>query len=122
MADTPGREFYDRQIEYLRSRDVDGLVAQQYRPDATLVGFEFTRRGSDELRAHFHDYLERLGRIELLSTDQFTETDDAIFFEATVRTDLGEARVYDVFVLEDGKASHHFTGVISLAPAAPQEA
>ena len=26
---------------------------------------------------------------------------------------LGEARVYDVFLLLDGKATHHFTGVIS---------
>lgn len=122
MHDTPGRAFYARQIEYLRTGDVVGLVEGQYHPDATLVGFEFTRRGRDELIAHFRDYLARLGTFELRSTDRFTETDDAILFEATIRTDLGETRVYAVFVLRGDKASHHFTGVFPSAPVAPQEA
>jgi hypothetical protein len=53
-----------------------------------------------------------LGGIELKSTDKYTETDDTIFFEATVVTGaFGEAKVYDAFVLRDGKATHHFTGV-----------
>jgi hypothetical protein len=61
-------------------------------------------------------YLERLGTLKLKSTDKFTETDDSIFFEATIITQLGEARVYDVFMLRDGKATHHFTGLISVSP------
>jgi hypothetical protein len=50
----------------------------------------------------------------LQSTDKFTETEDAIFFEATITSRLGKARVYDVFLLRDGKATHRFSGVISL--------
>ena len=116
MADSPGKRFYDRQLEFLSEKDVDGLVENQYHADGKIVGFEFTRRGREELRAHFTGYLENLGYIELRSTDKFTETEDSIFFEATVSTQLGVARVYDVFVLSEGKASHHFTGIISVEP------
>jgi len=52
-----------------------------------------------------------LGYIKLVSTDKFTETEDSIYFEATVETKLGVVRVYDVFLLNDGKATHHFTGL-----------
>ena len=43
-------------------------------------------------------------------------SDDAILFEATIATDAGTARVYDAFVLRDGKATHLFTGVLSFTP------
>jgi hypothetical protein len=61
-------------------------------------------------------YLARLGTLRLKSTDQFTETEDSIFFEATITTSIGVAKVYDVFLLREGKATHHFTGVISVTP------
>jgi hypothetical protein len=117
---TPGRTFYDRQVAYLEAKDVDGLVASQYHADAVIVGFDFTRQGSEALRDHFVRYLDHLGSITLVSTDKFTEISDAIFFEATVRVAHGEARVYDVFMLRAGKATHHFTGLLSFTPnAAP---
>jgi hypothetical protein len=33
--------------------------------------------------------------------------------EATIRSDLGEAQVYDMFMVRNGKATHHFSGIIS---------
>lgn len=114
MAATSGRTFYDKQIRLLEAHDVDTLVNEQYHDDASLVSFDATLSGRDALRKHFHEYLRNLGSLEVLSTDRFTETDDAIFFEATVRTDHGIARVYDVFMLRGERATHHFTGVISL--------
>lgn len=116
MTQSPGRAFYDRQVALLEAGDVETLVTEQYAEDATLVSFDVTRKGREELRSHFRDYLEHLGDLKVLSTDKFTETDDSFFFEATVRTAHGVARVYDVFMLQNGKASHHFTGVISFTP------
>lgn len=110
------RDFYDRQVALLEAGDVETIVTEQYAEDAVLAGFDVTVRGRDALRKHFEGYLAHLGGLKLLSTDKYTETDDSIFFEATVRTGLGEARVYDVFVLRDGKATHHFTGLISVTP------
>jgi hypothetical protein len=112
---TPGKAFYQRQITALEAHDMNALLTQ-YHSDATMVGFDFTVKGLAAIRKHFEGYLERLGRLKLKSTDKFTETEDAIFFEATIISNLGEARVYDVFMLRDGKATHHFNGVISLLP------
>jgi len=116
MSNTKGQDFYERQVDFLAKQDIEGLVTTQYHPDAVLVGFEFTIRGQDQLREHFKNYLGHLGKIKLLSTDQFAEIDDAIFFEATVETDIGEAQVYDVFTFKDGKAIRHFTGIKAVKP------
>lgn len=112
MVSTPGWTFYQRQLDYLRAKNVDGLIEAHYDDDAVLISFDRTVRGHDALKDHFRGYLEMLGDLVVESTDKFTETDDAIFLEATVTSNLGGARVYDAFVLRDGKISHHFTGVI----------
>jgi hypothetical protein len=110
---TPGKAFYRRQIAALEASDMDALL-RQYHPDTTMIGFDFTVKGHAAIRKHLAGYLEGLGTLRLKSTDKFTETEDAIFLEATITSRLGEARVYDVFLLRDGKATHHFTGVLSL--------
>ena len=109
---TPGRVFYDRHIQFLVDKDVDGLVETNYAPDAELVTFQAVINGREALRAYFRGYIEMLGDIVVESTDKFSETDDAILFEATVRSNLGRARVYDAWVLRDGQITHHFTGVM----------
>ena len=53
-----------------------------------------------------------IGDFTLRSTDNFHESEDAIILEATMDTEkTGERKVYDCFVMRDGKISHHFTGV-----------
>jgi ketosteroid isomerase-like protein len=109
---TPGRKFYAEQLDYLAAKDVDGLVANHYNDDAVLISFDVTVKGREALRDYFRTYLERLGTLTVTSTDKFMETEDSIFFEATVTSNLGTVRVYDAFVLRDGKISYHFAGVI----------
>ncbi len=106
---TPGRRFYEQQLVYLKNKDLDGLMGQ-YHEDAVLIGFDFQITGRVALRAHFENYFKKLGFIDVVSTDKFTETSDSIFFEATVKTQLGTVRVYDVFMLKEGKTTHQFTG------------
>ncbi|MBN1148918.1 MAG: nuclear transport factor 2 family protein [Anaerolineales bacterium] len=114
--ETPGKAFYNRQVEFLEARDVVGLVTTQYTPDAELVSFDYSLKGRQALLEHFSRYLERLGEFQRLSTDKFIETEDALFFEATIRVNGGRARVYNAFVLKEGKATHHFTGLIGFTP------
>ncbi|MEO8108334.1 MAG: nuclear transport factor 2 family protein [Actinomycetes bacterium] len=109
---TPGRALYDRQVRFLVDKDVDGLVETNYAPDAELISFQNVIKGREALRAYFRGYIEMLGDIVVESTDKFAETDDAIFFEATVSSKLGRVRVYDAWTLRDGQISHHFTGVM----------
>ncbi len=117
MVDAPGKAFYNRHVIFLESKDIEGLITNQYAPDAELIGFDFAVKGHDALRKHFEGYLARLGDLKIMSTDKFTETEDSIFFEATVRIRGGEARVYDAFVLRDGKATHQFTGLLGFTPS-----
>jgi ketosteroid isomerase-like protein len=113
MASTPARKFYDEQLDYLYKKDVDGLIDNHYNEDALLISFDATVRGRQALKEHFRRYLQMLGDLKVKSTDKFTETGDTIFFEATVNaSNLGDTRVYDAFVLRNGKISYHFTGVM----------
>jgi hypothetical protein len=108
---TPGRKFYDEQLAYLAANNTDALVEDHYDRDGSIISFDFIVTGTADLKRHFRGYMERLGYIKLISTDKFTETPDSIFFESTVETKLGVVRVYDAFVLKNGKATHHFTGL-----------
>ncbi len=109
---SPGRELYDRQIRFLLDKDVDGLIDTNYAADATLISFTNVVKGREALKEYFRGYLEMLGDLEVESTDNFAETDEGVFFEATVRSALGRARVYDAFAIKEGKIAVHFTGVM----------
>jgi len=89
----------------------DELIDTYYKADAVLVTAGRTVQGHDNLKPHFRALASMLGTFELLSLDSFTETNDAILIEKTIRTASGDARVYDAFVFADWKVSHHFTGV-----------
>jgi hypothetical protein len=91
-VETPGRRFYDEQIALLRQDSTDELVDRHYRHDAVLIAFAKVVQGHAALKEHFRAYLKMLGTVEVLSLDQFVETDDTIFFEATVRTAMGKSR------------------------------
>ena len=109
--DSPKRQFYEAQIRYLVAGDVESLIDNQYTDDATLVSFDNQIKGNAALKEYFKGYLQMLGNLEVVSTDKFVETEDSLFFEATVNTNFGQAKVFDAWVLRDGKISHHFTGV-----------
>ena len=110
--DTPGWKFYMNHLKYFFDGDIDGLVKNDYTEDAELLAGEFAVKGTDALREVFTGYLQMVGPFTLRTTDKFFETDDAIILEATMDTqNTGERKVYDAFVMRDGKISHHFTGV-----------
>ncbi len=111
MDETAGWQFYRNQIRSLEAGDLDRLMAQ-YADDAQLIGFDFVVHGKAGIRQHMEEYLLNLGALKLVSTDKWSESDDSIFYEATIDTAEAQARVYDAFVLRGGKATHHFTGVI----------
>ena len=107
-----GRDLYDEQIRALEAGNLDALMAQ-YTEDAVLVRFDKTVSGKAAIREFMKGYMESLGSFKLISTDKFTETEDAIFFEATVESEHGQAQVYDVFMLSGNKITHQFAGVIA---------
>ena len=108
---TAGQAFYHDQIKLLQDGRTDERIDTHYHQDAKLVSFANVVHGRDDLKLYFRAYMAKLGKLEIVSLDNFVETPDSILFEATVQTSTGQARVYDAFVLRDGKATHHFTGL-----------
>jgi hypothetical protein len=106
------RAFVDEQIAMLKAGDVDRLLASHYHPDALLVAGDRTISGHEALRAYFVRYVRDLGAFSVDSMDRFVAEADAILFEATVTSALGRVRVYDAFVLRDGRITHHFAGIM----------
>ena len=109
-VDTPARRVYADQVRCLLAGDAMRLVDDHYHPDATVQSFTWKVTGAEALRAHFARYLGAVRILEVVSTDAFAETPEGIAFEATVRTDQGLVRVYDVMRLRDGRIAFHFTG------------
>jgi hypothetical protein len=130
---TPGRQFFDEQITLLQQARTDELIEKHYHEDAVLISTANIVRGCEDLKVHFRAYVNVLTKIDLssgrpqffpiqakpavfnFSLDAFIETDNSILLEATMRSALGETKVYDAFVLRDGKVTHHFTGVKSMS-------
>jgi len=106
------QDIYDRQIECLKTGDLDGLM-DQYTDDAQLIRFDMVVSGKEALRAFFAEYIAHIQPFELVSTDKYTDTENSMFFEATVSANGNPVRVYDVFILEEGKISRHFAGILS---------
>ena len=106
-----GHRFFDEQIALLEQGRTDELIERHYQPDAVLVSFQGVVRGHQALKRHFRSYMQKLGKLTVHSLDQFAETEDTLFFEASVSTSFGEGHVYDAFVLKNGKVTHHFTGI-----------
>ena len=110
--DTPYFHFYKRHIQFFLDKDIDGLVASDYTEDAQVLAGEFHVQGHEALKQLFTGYLQMVGDFTLRSTDKWQESDDAIILEATMDTaNTGERKVYDCFVMRDGKIAYHFTGV-----------
>lgn len=112
------RAFYERQLAILEEKDHVRLIDEQYHPDARLLNINSPHpvEGADALKDHFRDYIARLGYIKLISTEKYMESDDCLMFEATVETAGGIARVYDVFIMRDGRISHQFAGLLGFTP------
>ena len=108
---TAGRAFSHDQIKLLQDGRTDELIDARYLPrrDPGLVCNVV--RGIDSLKQYFRTYMAKPGKLEVLSLGNFVETPESILFEATVRTSAGQAKVYEGFVLRDGKATHRFTGL-----------
>ena len=105
---TPGKQFYLKQLQYLGSGDIEGMLTEHYHPEAVMVTFDGIRRGHDELRQYFVNTLHSMGQITELVTDYFAETEDVVIFKARI-TDSNRGTVYadNAMYIRDGKIYRH---------------
>jgi ketosteroid isomerase-like protein len=116
VGDTTGaRAFYEDHVRFIETRDIAG-IRSHYADDAILISFDTQIEGGDAIAEYFRGYLDKMAGLTVVSTDRFVEAGDTFFLEATMGLDAGVARVYNAFVLRDGRARYHFTGVLQFTP------
>jgi hypothetical protein len=113
---TPGRKFFDTHLEAIAAGKIDEMVDRDYAEDAVLTTFfngfsdrtaPFTVKGRPAIKEFFHRYMSLIGNIDVKTLD-FTETESAIFFQATFTSNLGLATVGDAWYMQNGKIAYHF--------------
>ena len=120
MSDYQHQDLFERQLKYLRSREVNKLIDENYNENAELlsvVAEPFVVKGKTALKSHFKNYLDNLGEFKEVQLEKIITTDDCLSIEAKVNLDqkgtIIKVSVYDAFYLENGKISRHFTGLKS---------
>ena len=113
MANGRGREFLDRQLGYLAAGDVEGLVLNNYKDDASIVTFDQQARGRDALKAHLAGFLEMAGKVTPKRVEKFVETGDLVLAEITADLEkLGTVTFVDAFVLEGDRIACQFSIIV----------
>ena len=105
---SPGRLFHQRYAACLQAGDSEGLLSL-YHPDATLLSVDANVTGTAAISKFFEQYFGGLGSFSAKPAGKYVEGRDSILCETTVETADIAARVHDIFVFRDGKATHHFT-------------
>jgi ketosteroid isomerase-like protein len=88
-----------RQLEALAARDIDKLM-ENYNDDAVLVRFDTTAVGIDAVRKELEGYLAM--NPEVIELKEYTESDDVIFYRATMRLGGQVENGYGTLVLRNG--------------------
>ncbi|GAB4215836.1 MAG: hypothetical protein OHK0012_16890 [Synechococcales cyanobacterium] len=112
-----GRTFFDRHMEYIAAKDVEGMVRDTYTLDAKLYNaFPFLDTpppnvisGHADLIRVFKAYLDYQGEIQILTLYNCLESEDVLSFQSTfVSPKTGVWAVGDTWVMQGGKIHRHF--------------
>lgn len=117
MSTSPGRIFFDQHMAYIGTKDVEGMIDNQYAEDAVLISpFDILStppphiiRGNQALKDFFHRYLDWQGEIQVESLYDFAEINDSICFQAIFTSKTGRWVVGDEWHLHDGKIDRHYS-------------
>jgi hypothetical protein len=116
MATGKGQAFFERHMAYIKANDVEGMVRETYTEDAILFNaFPYLDtpppniiQGHSALVNAYNQYVAYTGEISVLSLYNFLDTDDAISFQATLKTaNAGTWAAGDCWLMREGKIYHH---------------
>lgn len=112
---SPGRQFLDAHVEAIVAGNIDEMVDRDYTEDAVFISFfngfdtppPITIKGREGINFFFHEYMSVIGTIDVKSID-FTEFENAIFYQTTFNCNLGLATAGVAWTMQDGKIAYHF--------------
>lgn len=117
---TPGRDFFDQHVSYLRGNDLDSLLREQYLPDAVLISpFDVLDhppphilRGHEAIRNFLRKWLDYHGQSTFTPPTNFAELDDTVAFHATMTSQTGNWMLGEAWHiiggLPGGKIDRHY--------------
>lgn len=112
-----GRKFFDRHMEYIVAKDMEGMIRDTYTEDAALYNaFPFLDepppnviRGQEALIKVFNQYLDYQGEIQVMSLCKFLDSEEVISFQATfISKKTGVWAVGDTWLMQGEKIHRHF--------------
>lgn len=113
---TPGRQFFDKQLEYLSANKIDELIDNQYASDAVLISAfnvlpsppPHVVRGNKALKEFFRAYVDWHGSINVEELTNFVEIEKSIFFQAVFTSKTGRWAAGDAWHMRDGQIEVHY--------------
>jgi len=107
-----GRKMLRRHMHYLYNNDVAGMLANEYTEDAVVVVDNNVVQGREALTGLMTGFIQMIGEFRYQTIDRFVETENSVLVESTVKmANLGVSRVYDLYILRDGKIAQQIKGV-----------
>jgi hypothetical protein len=110
---TPGRKFFDEHMKYIYAGKLDEMIDDQYTEDAVLISpFDVLSvppphivKGNKALKDFFHTYVAWQGSLDEVELNNFAETENSIFFQATFKSNTGRWAVGDAWHFRGGVAN-----------------
>lgn len=119
MQLTTTQIFHHRWAAALAAQDVAAL-RDLYHPDAVhlSVGNGQTLVGADAIASGFAELFDVVGAITVTSVESLIDAGGAYVAETVQSSRFAQARSYDAFVLDNGRALFHVTGSVNPRPPA----
>ena len=90
------------------------MLANQYNPDAVVVTDNMVVQGRQALTELMTNFIKMIGDFRFQTIDRLVETQDTLLVESTVKmSNLGVHKVYDIYMMKDGKVQQQLKGVKS---------
>jgi hypothetical protein len=107
---TKAIEFHEHYLTFHKENNANGLADEFFSEDIHLLTSNVNIKGREAVREMFQNLFAVESGFTPLSVQNITNDTDYVWFEATVKSSLGERRVYDVMLLNEGKVCVQLVG------------
>jgi hypothetical protein len=113
---TRGQKIFEEHMAFLTSRDLDGLLKNQYTADAILISpFDVLDvppphivPAGPEMINFFAKWLDYHGKMNIDSLYDFAELEDSISFQALMTSETGKWVLGEAWHLAGDKIDRHY--------------
>lgn len=110
LDNTKAIEFHQNYLKFHKENNANGLADEFFTEDIHLISASVNIKGRESVRKMFQNLFAIESGFTPISVQNITHDIDYVWFEATVKSSLGERRVYDVMLLNEGKVCVQLVG------------